>query len=195
MENKKIKKINWVYFIGYIIVPILVMLLCIALTAYKILPNNGFGMAIFMVGIFGPFLFWGMGGNFIFGRQKKKMTALLDAENFHRNQTFSGRGVEVIVDTVDNKVALKFFWNPFETYVVDASRVTNAYVDDGKMGKGFMAGSSRVSFLFQVDGVKIRVNTFSSNQRFRMDSEYILNAISKADMMVEILTKASEGKK
>lgn len=195
MENKKIKKINWIYLIGYIIVPILVMGFCIALTASKILPNNGFGIGIFMVGIFGPFLFWGMGGTFIFNHNKKKMVAFLDQENFHRNQTFSGRGVEVVVDTVDNKVALKFFWNPFETYIMDASRVTNAYVDDGKMGRGFMAGSSRVSFLFQVDGVKVRVNTFSSNQRFRMDSDYILNAISKADMMVNILTNASKGKK
>ena len=193
--EKKLKKINWIYLIGYIIVPILVMILAVALTAEKILPDNAFGFGIFAVGIFGPFLFWGMGGSFIFKRQKKKMAAELDSQNFHRNQTFSGQLVEVVIDIIDCKVALKFFWNPFETYVIDASKVTDAHVDDGKMGRGFMAGSSRVSFLFKVDGIKIRVNTFSSNQRFRMDSDYILNAISKADMMVNVLNGASKGKK
>ena len=53
-----------------------------------------------------------------------------------------------------------------------------------------MEGSSRVSFLFNVDDVKIRVNTFTSNQRFRMDSDYILTGISKADLMVKILEEA-----
>ena len=53
-----------------------------------------------------------------------------------------------------------------------------------------MEGSSRVSFLFSIDGVRIRVNTFTSNKRWRMDSEYILTGISKADLMVEILETA-----
>ena len=57
-----------------------------------------------------------------------------------------------------------------------------------------MEGSGRVSFLFDVDGVKIRVNTFTSNQRWRMDSNYILTAISKADMMVKILEEAHNNK-
>ena len=57
-------------------------------------------------------------------------------------------------------------------------------------GKGFMEGSSRVSLLLVVDGVKIRVNTFTSNKRWRMDSDYILTGISKADMMVNVLKDA-----
>lgn len=195
MENKKIEKINWIYLIAYIVAPILVMVLSIALTVWNILPNNGFGMGVFAIGLFGPFIFWGMGGSFIFKNQNKKMAKQLDSQNFHRNQTFSGQGVEVVVDTVDNKVALKFFWNPFKTFIVDANEVTDAHVDDGAMGSGFMEGSSRVSFIFKVDEIKIRVNTFTSNQRFRMDSDYILTAISKADMMVNILNKASKGEK
>ena len=58
-----------------------------------------------------------------------------------------------------------------------------------------MEGSSRVSFLFNIDDVKIRVNTFTSNQRWRMDSEYILTGISKADMMVEVIEKARSNSK
>ena len=55
---------------------------------------------------------------------------------------------------------------------------------------GPLAGSSRVSFLFTIDGVRIRVNTFTSNKRWRMDSDYILTGISKADMMAEVLEEA-----
>jgi len=69
-------------------------------------------------------------------------------------------------------------------------RVERAWVDDGKSGAGIFAGSGRVSFLFTVDGIKVRVNTFTSNQRWRMDSEYILTGISKADMMVKIIEEA-----
>lgn len=195
MENEKIKKINWLYLIGYIVVPILVMVLFVALTVWHVFPDNGLGTILFAIGIFGPVVFWSIGGSFIFKNQNKKMEAELDSQNFHRNQTFNGKGVEVVVDTVDKKVALKFFWNPFEKFIIDAKRIENAYVDTGVSGSGFMEGSSRVSFLFTVDGVKIRVNTFISNQRFRMDSNYILDAISKADMMVNILNDASKDKK
>lgn len=41
-----------------------------------------------------------------------------------------------------------------------------------------------------VDGIKIRVDTFTSNQRFRMNDNYILTGISKADMMVQTIEKA-----
>ncbi len=82
------------------------------------------------------------------------------------------------------------FWNPFEPYIVSANRVTKTWVDDGKSGFGIFEGSGRVSFLFTIDDTKIRVNTFTSNTRWRMDSEYILTGISKADMMVEVLENA-----
>ena len=53
-----------------------------------------------------------------------------------------------------------------------------------------MEGSSQVSFLFKVDNIKIRVYTFTSNQRFRRDSDYILTGISKADLMVKAIEEA-----
>ena len=53
-----------------------------------------------------------------------------------------------------------------------------------------MEGSSRVRFLFSIEGITIKVNTFTSNRRWRMDSDYILTAISKADVMVKSLLAA-----
>ena len=40
--------------------------------------------------------------------------------------------------------------------------------------------------------MKIRVDTFTSNKRWRMDSDYILTGISKADVMVEVLEQAKQ---
>ena len=96
----------------------------------------------------------------------------------------------MIVDAVNGQIALLFFWNPFAYFVFPTSRISKAWVDDGCFGPGIMKGSSRVSFLFVVDGIKVRVNTFTSNKRWRMDSDYILTGISKADMMVKVLQAA-----
>ena len=91
---------------------------------------------------------------------------------------------------VHGSIALQFFWNPSESYVLPASRISRIWVDDGRGGKGFLEGSSRVSFLFVVDGVKIRVDTFTSNKRWRMESEYIQTGLSKADGMAKALEEA-----
>jgi len=126
----------------------------------------------------------------VFKNKTKSFEKELDEMSFKRSQTFYGKGKTVIIDLEQGKVGIIFFWNPFKTYVLPASRIEKAWVDDGKGGVGFMEGSSRVSFLFIVDGIKVRVDTFTSNQRFRMDSNHILTGISKADMMVKMIEEA-----
>ena len=187
---KQVKKVNAAYLLGYIFLPLIVTLLCFWL-GYTFFYGGGAMAAVLMMG---PgllsVLWWIFGGNLIYKQRKKKLERELDGSGFVRNQTFYGDGCTVVVDMGSGKIALIFFWNPFESYVLPASRVGETWVDDGRGGKGFMEGSSRVSFLFMVDSVKIRVNTFTSNKRWRMDSNYILTGISKADMMVEVLETA-----
>lgn len=189
MENQKVKKINFIYLIGYIIVPILICSLCFFVSALYFPKGN---MAVIL--IMGPsilsFLWWVFAGKIIYNRATKKLEKQLDESGFKRNNTFYGDGLTVVVDTENGKIAIASFWNPFETFVLPASRITKAWVDDGKSGVGIFEGSGRVSFLFTIDNVKVRVNTFTSNTRWRMDSEQILTGISKADMMVEVLETA-----
>lgn len=128
----------------------------------------------------------------LFKRNSKNFEKTLDETGFKRAHTFYGRGKTVFIDTENGKIGLVFFWNPTKTYTVPASKVESAWVDDGKGGVGFMEGSSRVSFLFTIDGIKIRVDTFTSNQRFRMDSDYILTGISKAEVMVKMIEEAKK---
>lgn len=190
----KIKKINVLYLLGYIFGPILITALCYWLS-YEFFPKGNMAVILIMGPSFLSVAWWVFAGRFIFKQTRKKILARFAEEKFTSDQTFYGRGCTVYIDEKKGKMGLVFFWNPKETYIIPASRVERAWVDDGKSGAGFMAGSSRVSFLFIVDGIKVRVDTFTSNQRWKMDSDYILTGISKADMMVEVIEKAKKAAK
>ena len=166
--KEKIKKINISYLLGYIFGPMAICAICFLIS--NLYFPKGTGAVILIMGpSFLSVIWWIFGGSQIFKRTTKKFENELDEKG---------------------QIGLVFFWNPFKTYIVPASRVNKAWVDDGKGGVGFFEGSSRVSFLFTVDDIKIRVDTFTSNQRFRMDSDYILTGISKADMMVKMIEEA-----
>ena len=187
--EKKIKKIDPVYLILYLLVPVAVIAVCYTVMAVTGVIGNtavalGFGPVIFAA------LWWILGGKVLYNNRKKAFEKNLTDTGFVRNHTFYGDGCTVVVDTVHRKLALLFRWNPMQSYVIPVGRIERAWVDDGRGGAGFLEGSSRVSFLFSVDGVNIRVNTFTSNKRWRMDSDHILTGISKADLMVEVLNEA-----
>lgn len=194
MENQKIKKINLLYLLGYIFAPIILCAICFTIGTL-FFPQGIMAVILFMVPSFLSVIWWVFGGKFIYTQKRKKFEKELDQIGFTRNQTFYGDGCTVIIDMNKGNMGLIFFWNPFLTYTFPVKRITKAWVDDGKSGVGFLAGSSRVSFLFTVDEIKIRVNTFTSNQRWRMDSDYILTGISKADMMIKMIDEAKKENK
>lgn len=192
MNAKPVKKTNIVYLLLTIFVPLLFIGVMgyIGATFFR---DGGAGAVVFlMCPTVVAVAWWILGPTTIWNQKKKKMMKELDAQGFNRNQTFYGGNQTVVVDVQHGKVALLFFWNPFELFVLPAQSVTKAWAEDGAGGAGFMRGTSRVSFLFLIDNVKVRVNTFTSNQRWKMDDPKILEAISKADMMVEVLETAKQ---
>lgn len=189
MENKKIKKVNLLYLLGYIFLPMVICAICFYIS-YLFFPKGTGAVILLMVPPALSFIWWFFGGSIFYKQKRKAFERELDDKKFARNHTFYTKGKTVIINNEEGKIGLLFFWNPFESFIVDASRVEKAWVDDGKMGVGFMEGSSQVSFLFKIDNIKIRVYTFTSNQRFRMDSDYILTGISKADLMVKAIEEA-----
>lgn len=189
MENKKIKKINLLYLLGYIFVPMIVIAICYIIS-YNFFKEGTVCVILLLGSPFISIIWWTLGGKIIFNKNKKRLEKLFKEQGLVQNNTFYGDGVEVIVDVNAGKIGLQFFWNPSESYIISAKRIEKAWVEDGKMGTGFMEGSSCVSFLFTVDNVKVRVYTFKSNQRFKMNSNYILTGISKADKMVNVLETA-----
>lgn len=187
--EEKIKKTNILYLLGYIFGPIILCAICYAI-GIAFFPKGTGAVILFMCPTTLAVVFWIFAGSFLFKRKSKQFEKQLDDKGFIRNQTFYGKGKTVIIDSKNGNMGLVFFWNPFKAYEFPATRVEKAWVDDGKCGAGFMEGSSRVSFLFIVDGIKVRVDTFTSNQRFKMNSDYILTGISKADMMVKVIDNA-----
>lgn len=189
MENEKIEKMNVVYLLSYIFAPILICAICFTISAI-FFPKGNMAVILIMGPSFLSFIWWVFGGRLIYKQNQSKLEMELNDSGFERSHTFYSKASMVSVDVVNSRIAILFFWNPFKNYILPASRITKAWVDDGRGGAGFLEGSSRVSFIFEIDDIKIRINTFTSNQRWRMDSEYILTGISKADMMVEVLNTA-----
>lgn len=183
----KIQKINVLYLLLNALGPVVVIVLGVALGV--MLPES-VGLIISVISFGLAMLWWCYLGRKVYDAQKEKKIEALKADGFTPNHTFNADGCTVVVDLNRGQVALLFRWNPGKVYLRPASALTGLRVDDGRGGAGILEGSSRVSFLFQVDGMKVRVNTFTSNKRWRMDSEYILTGISKADVMVDALAAA-----
>ncbi len=186
----KIKKINWLYLVDYIFVPLAICGLCYAL-CWLFFYDGGVGAVLTtLVPTIIAAVWWIFGGSIIFKAQTKALEREFTAAGYTRNHTFYGRGKTVVLDLEQGILGIVFFWNPGTVYILPASRIGKAWTDDGKMGSGFMEGSSQVKFVFTIDDIKISVPTFQSNQRFRMDDKRILTGISKADMMVKSLETA-----
>ena len=192
MNATPVKKFNVIYLMLVVFVPILAAILGVVL-CNVFFHDGGIGAVVCMMGpIILSVAWWMVGPGAIWSQKKKQMMKQLDEQGFNRNQTFYGSGQTVAVDIRQGKVALLFFWNPFQLQVLSAGRIGRMWADDGAAGAGFMRGTSRVGFVFLVDSVKVRVNTFTSNQRLRMDDDRILEAVSKADMMIQVLDAAKQ---
>lgn len=191
MQSKPVKKVNIPYALAYFLIPIVLIFLCGWLSV-RFFPKGTMAVVLLMGPTALSFVWWIFGGKAIFKKNLKAFQANLQQSGFVRNSTFTSGSLVVMVDAEHGELAMLFLWNPTCPYRVPASRISKLWVDDGASGSGFMRGSSRVSFLFTVDGTKVRVNTFTSNKRWRMDSDYILTGISKADAMVEVLEAAQK---
>lgn len=186
MEQQKIKKVNVPYMLACIFLPILLIVLA-TVVGIMFLPTN-IATILMMAFLVASILWWVMGIDKVHEKKKEEKFKELDSSGFVRNHTFKGDSSTVAVDIEHGKIAISFKWNPSECFVIPANRITKMWTDDGKK----MGGTSRVSFLFIVDDVKIRVNTFISNKIWGMKSSTVLEAISKADMMVEALKNAAQ---
>ena len=190
---EKIQKINILYLLGYIFIPAIICALGYTL-CYFCFRDGGTGAVLTtMVPTIAAVFWWIFGCSLIFKQKTKELEKRFEAEGYRRNQTFYGRGQTVVLDVEKGMMGVVFFWNPFQNYILPASRISRAWTDDGRGGAGFMEGSSRVSFIFTIDQkIDVRVNTFMSNQRWRMDDKRILTGISKADLMVKNIEEAKK---
>ena len=189
-EGQKLKKVNLLYLLAYILLPVVILVMC-AILVFRLVESSSVGAILLTALVILAVFWWSFLGEALYDKGQAKRMKALDEQGFVRNHTFTSDGCTVAVDLVHKQLAMMFRWNPGKTFVVPAGHITKAWVDDGSGGSGFLNGTSRVSFVFLVDGVKIRVNTFISNRRWRLESDNVLTGISKADVMVEVLNAAA----
>lgn len=190
--NQKIKKASGLYVLLYIIVPMIPVAIFVLLSLLIPEKEGQFAGGAITIAIL-AFFWWCFGWKLILSINKKSLAKKLDAAGFVRNHTFNGDSSIIVIDAQHGDMALLFCFNPFVVQIASMQKITRAWVDDGAHGSGIMRGSSYVRFCFELDGVRVNVNTFTSNKRWRMDSNYILTGISKADMMVNIINSARQG--
>ena len=188
MSDEKIVTKNMGYMLLSFLAPVALIVVGMFLTVK--LDNQSVGSVVSILLFAAAVGWWSYGSPAILKKSGKKLEKLMDEQGLNRNMTFNGKNAIVIVDVVHGKLGLTYRWNPMKQYIIPASRVEKAWVDDGKSGKGITEGSARVGFLFTVDGVTNRVDTFVSNQRFKMTDNRILTGISKADSVVEAINAA-----
>lgn len=190
MKTGKVKKINYGYLLGYVFVPLAAAALSLFI-GYASLQDGRLAAAAWSAAV--PLLaifWWVFAAEALFKLGGKRMVRQLDSMGIDRRQIFYSDGCVVSMDMERRKLGLLFFWNPLQVQVVSAGLVTRAWTDDGARGRGFLRGSRRVSFLFLIDGVQVRVNTFISNRKWKMEDDKVLEGISKADMWVRVLDQA-----
>lgn len=118
---------------------------------------------------------------------KKRMQAQMKADGFQYTSCFTSYNAVVAIDVKEGKLAVVGRYNPFQVQYLDASRITSAEVKDGR---GVTGGTSLVSFVFCVDGMKFKIPTFSSNRCYNMKSNEVIRGIEKAEKQVELLLAA-----
>lgn len=186
MEPQKIKKTSTPYLLACICIPILAIILITFIGIFFL--SSEMASVLMTLPLLAAILWWALGVKKVYEKKKDEKFKELDATGFNRNHTFNSDNCAVAIDIANGKIAIVFKWNPSQLYVLPANRITKIWVDDGK----HIGGTSRVSFLFIVDGIKIRVNTFISNRTWSMKSNNVLEAISKADMMASALNTAAQ---
>ena len=149
---KKIKRFNPLYAIGFIVIPIAVMLILTTI-AVTLIKNPGVGNIVSILGAAFVVLWFSVLGGVFYKSKVKQFEKELDDMGFKRNQTFNGKGETVIVDVAGGKIAVIFYWNPFKKYIVSASKVEKAWVfghefDSRRLHQKEKPPARRFSFLY-----------------------------------------------
>ena len=163
----------------------------LAVVAFTVLMGNktGFGIAAFAAfGIIAAIPI------FLESRMKKIAATLekgFQAQGFTYQYKFEANNAVYYIDQ-GGRMGVICRCNPTELQFVDLSKVTNVRTNDGKMG----TSTARVSCEFLLDGKKVRITTLEVTRgRIAMKDNQVLEAISKADQLRDLLNTAKANAK
>lgn len=111
------------------------------------------------------------------------------SKNFPYQMSFKTKNGIFYFNPTDGRVAVVWKYNPFELQEIDVSKVTDVRTHDGKQ----LRGTSLVSCQFKLNGKKIKIYTLRvSNGQLSMKDPRVLEAISKADQIGEMLIQSKK---
>lgn len=140
-------------------------------------------------------MIYGALGNMFTGPiARKTMEKHSKKENFEKSSTFVTDGSFTIgaivkIDENTGRVAYVSNWNPYEFQIVQAKDLTNiksSYI------KAPLGGTQYVYFEFYYKNKRVRIPTFTSRYVFSLQSQAVLEGISKADAFCDLLTNAQK---
>ncbi len=153
------------------------------------------GFRIMPLFLFFVSMIYGVFGNMFTGPiARKTMEKHSKKENFEKSSTFITDGSFTIgavvkIDENTGRVAYVSYWNPYEFQMVQAKELTNiksSYI------KAPLGGTQYVYFEFYYNNKRVRIPTFTARNVYSLQSEAVLEGISKADAFCDLLTNAQK---
>lgn len=124
-------------------------------------------------------------------QKKRDKKALEQEKSFHQRgfsyqQKFTAHDGVFYID-VNGRVAVIWKYNPDQLCMIDPSLITDIRTNDG----GTLLGSYGVSCEFRLNGKKMKIWTLRVHNGYvRKKDPGVLEAISKADMLCQLLNEA-----
>lgn len=180
------KKVNPVYLAKWFGV---VALVAAVVAVFGVLIDN---ITVIVTGIWGGVVVAIILPGFMEKSMKKKATALeakFPEMGFTYQYKFTSKNGIFYIDA-NGRLGVVRKYNP-EFQLVDVTKITDIKTHDGRQ---FNGATNMVSCRFKVDGQKVTIPTFTTNARggFTMKSAQVLEGISKADKLCEMLTMAKQ---
>ena len=189
LMRNSVKKTNIVLLLVYLLLPIVVG---IVVAYFTVKPDGEQTVAtnmpmIVVVAVVGYFLTFFIVAPLIMMLNKKKFRDVCKENGCNYDDYFfKGQSTLVAVDTNSRKMGLLFKYNPTQPYVVSLDQVTEAKSSNG-VNSLSLGGTREVYFTFRIDGVRIKVRTFLANSTYSLSSPTVMEAITKADYMVNAI--------
>lgn len=182
------KKMNSGYVAVCLLIPITVCVACFAAGWIFVhsAPQNVV-LGLWLGGLFGfTGVIWYVPR--LMSRYMEKKGAELEADFEHHFQ-FVAHNAIFYIDT-GGRLGVLWRGNPFAIQLADLRGLTDIRTNDGKM----LGGTSLVRCQFKLDGKRHSISAFRlyGGKRYSMKSDLVLEAISKADKIGEMLNAAKD---
>lgn len=117
---------------------------------------------------------------------EKTFDAGLDEHQFREVSTFSTSNAFLAIDGVDGRIGYVSNYNPKEFQIAQVKDLNRI---EAGMNKGPLGGATAVYFSFIYNNVPTKIYTFLTNSAYSLKSAEVIEAVSKADMYVDMLKK------